>query len=977
MKSSALLNLAIGASSTTASWFGRSTTNDGVVRMPLRKSAVGPRPWQHEKFMQASEHKPPSLNVTEFWAGYTYLVDMDLGTPKQKNTVIFDTGSEELWVNPSCNNTLDETSIQACTGFGHYRPGHSSTSKDLKEEFGIIYGSGSAYGRYWQDDVHIGGIKLDKPKFGVNNDSIGMVAGIMGSGFGKGYRLNYSNLIDEMKDQGIIKKRQFSVVLNHWGDAEGEVIFGGIDTKKYSGKLHKAKVLDPLQGDEQRYLVNMTSIGMSLEDNSTHHHHHASNFSKKGCRSTVFTKKHFHLPALLDTGTSIIFMPPQYLKAASKAFPGATYNKTHDLYYVPCELKTSNTIDFGFLAPDGDEFVMKIPVQRMVYKIPPSSTDAGTCIIGILGASDFIAPFSVLGDTFLNSVYTSFDQDDGAVYMAPLKNCGSEVVPVSKHTDVLEIEGKCPKRGSPKGCSTTSTSLAPKPTEPSFSTFSIKPTQTTSWFDPVCSADPCASALDADPSAFNFCSDFLPLFLPSAATIAVPTQYRSDCRSASQGLVPAVSSACICKLDKDAKTMTQATCKPDACLVYFYDPTYPDGMPYESTWCEEFLAVSTTRSSYLPYGYWCATNKHSMRSVSSACSCFLANPTIPAVASATTTSDWSIIWTATSTSSVNASVPTFSPATPSATVTSVPWTRNVTSTSSFTYTSGTETSTAENATASASASGTDTTSSALETATNATSPAVETGLNATSTALETGTDVTSSPLATGTGSSSGAPTTTDLGWNATTASASEAEGSTTTIYVTGSSTTTETLPANFTATVFPNGSTETGPEASSTAQTSFPLHGNTTALPTETDTVNPSSLPTGGEEGPTTTSDSAITIITGTAHPHHGHSTTGFTVTMHVTTRFPKGGDCMGGCNCRQRTVCHGSQYSTVFTASPTGVARLEQAKRRGQCTVVHICTPLAPFSDTVIGTLSGSGWEEPEPTETGWASELSRPRAG
>lgn len=48
------------------------------MRLPLRKSALGPRPWQHEKFMQASQHAPPILNVSEFWTGYTYTVDSKL-----------------------------------------------------------------------------------------------------------------------------------------------------------------------------------------------------------------------------------------------------------------------------------------------------------------------------------------------------------------------------------------------------------------------------------------------------------------------------------------------------------------------------------------------------------------------------------------------------------------------------------------------------------------------------------------------------------------------------------------------------------------------------------------------------------------------------------------------------------------------------------------------------------------------------------
>lgn len=144
----------------------------------------------------------------------------------------------------------------------------------------------------------------------------------------------------------------------------------------------------------------MTSIGISLADNATHPHHNHSTT----CRSTVFTRKHWHRPALVDTGTSVVFIPDEYMVAVAKAFPGAKYNKTRDLYFVDCAMKTNNTVDFGFLGPDGDEFQVKVPVERMVYRIPPSSDDAGRCIIGILGASDFLAPFAVLGDTFMSSL---------------------------------------------------------------------------------------------------------------------------------------------------------------------------------------------------------------------------------------------------------------------------------------------------------------------------------------------------------------------------------------------------------------------------------------------------------------------------------------------------------------------------------------------------------------------------------------------
>ena len=80
-----------------------------------------------------------------------------VGSPAQEITVIFDTGSDELWVNPSCDNSDSEIAIDACHENGHYFPNRSSTANDLDEAFSIIYGSGSAYGEYFTDNVRVGG----------------------------------------------------------------------------------------------------------------------------------------------------------------------------------------------------------------------------------------------------------------------------------------------------------------------------------------------------------------------------------------------------------------------------------------------------------------------------------------------------------------------------------------------------------------------------------------------------------------------------------------------------------------------------------------------------------------------------------------------------------------------------------------------------------------------------------------------------
>ena len=82
---------------------------------------------------------------------------MTIGTSdkkQQKVSVLLDTGSFELWVNPDC----DKSNVpKFCRDFGHYDPALSSTSVNVGEPFGIKYGSGNTEGTYYRDDIYING----------------------------------------------------------------------------------------------------------------------------------------------------------------------------------------------------------------------------------------------------------------------------------------------------------------------------------------------------------------------------------------------------------------------------------------------------------------------------------------------------------------------------------------------------------------------------------------------------------------------------------------------------------------------------------------------------------------------------------------------------------------------------------------------------------------------------------------------------
>jgi hypothetical protein len=85
--------------------------------------------------------------------GTSYIVTLALGTPPQNVSVILDTGSAELWVNPTC-----ETSGQAkyCASFSQFDYTKSTTIQDTGEATVLSYGKGNTTIEYVQDTVTIG-----------------------------------------------------------------------------------------------------------------------------------------------------------------------------------------------------------------------------------------------------------------------------------------------------------------------------------------------------------------------------------------------------------------------------------------------------------------------------------------------------------------------------------------------------------------------------------------------------------------------------------------------------------------------------------------------------------------------------------------------------------------------------------------------------------------------------------------------------
>ncbi|XP_042011191.1 cyprosin-like [Salvia splendens] len=168
-----------------------------------------------------------------------YFGEIGIGTPSQKFTVIFDTGSSNLWVPSSkCYFSV------ACLFHSKYKSSHSSTYKKNGKSAAIQYGTGSISGFFSQDNVQIGDLTVKDQEFieATKEPGITFLAakfdGILGLGF---QEISVGNAVPvwyNMVNQGLVKDPVFSFWFNRGGNEEdgGELVFGGVDPNHFKGE---------------------------------------------------------------------------------------------------------------------------------------------------------------------------------------------------------------------------------------------------------------------------------------------------------------------------------------------------------------------------------------------------------------------------------------------------------------------------------------------------------------------------------------------------------------------------------------------------------------------------------------------------------------------------------------------------------------------------------------------------------------------
>jgi hypothetical protein len=220
-------------------------------------------------------------------------------------------------------------------------------------------------------------------QFGVATSTVEEFSGIMGIGYGKGIATRYRNFVDELSAQNATKVKAFTVALGGKDEQEGVIVFGGVDTSKFSGKLAQLPIIPAAQSPDQvpRYWIDMQSLSLTPPSGKT--------------RSYASS----NIPVFLDTGSTMTLLPADLAQSVAKDF-GSTGADANGFYEVSCDLeKVNGTLDFAFAGA-----TVRVPYRELIRNVPGSPP---TCFLGI-SPSD---TFTLLGDTFMRSAYGMLSPD--------------------------------------------------------------------------------------------------------------------------------------------------------------------------------------------------------------------------------------------------------------------------------------------------------------------------------------------------------------------------------------------------------------------------------------------------------------------------------------------------------------------------------------------------------------------------------------
>ena len=322
-----------------------------------------------------------------------------IGSPPQHFTVVYDTGSADLWVFSAASR------IPPTATNHYYQSNDSSTHIRNGSGWSIEYGEGKASGYLSSDVVSLAGRSVSGQLFGEAvsysdnfrsaDDPMDGILGLSSGGLSESHA---TTLIDALYAQHQIDARVFSFYLTAEQQSTGSRFILGEPDPAYAPHGITYYPLVPQVREAQQWVIPVDRLvtGWSADGRSSDAHGLCEN------RPCV---------ALMDTGTSFVGLPTLAFLSIKQLIlsrrPDCAYDVNH------AEISCS------------DPSFAKLPTLTLtlagshVYHLQPRHYMVDG-VVGLLGIhpTSAEADFLVLGDTFLKTFYTVFDMDAERVGIA-------------------------------------------------------------------------------------------------------------------------------------------------------------------------------------------------------------------------------------------------------------------------------------------------------------------------------------------------------------------------------------------------------------------------------------------------------------------------------------------------------------------------------------------------------------------------------
>ncbi|KAG8881996.1 hypothetical protein FRB98_004029 [Tulasnella sp. 332] len=317
-----------------------------------------------------------------------YYGPISIGTPAQATTMDFDTGSSDL--------VMPLSSCNGCNG-PMLNTANSRTYVVSKSSFSIEYGDGTgAKGKVATDTVTIAGLTVAGQGFGAITSvsggfgTQGPNAGLLGMGFPANANSGKTPFFWNLANARSLASNVFGVYLRRNGDSGSELCLGCIDSSKYTGSLTYFS-LDKASTYNTQYYWNILSAGLTYNG---------------GTPTGKFS-------AVLDTGTTLIYVPTAAARAFYAQIPGtAPWSAAPGFYTYPCSASLGTmAIRFG---------TTNFAINQADFNVGLTAVGSSNCVGGIVGQdiSDGSTPLAIVGDEYLKSWYSVFDLTNNRVGFA-------------------------------------------------------------------------------------------------------------------------------------------------------------------------------------------------------------------------------------------------------------------------------------------------------------------------------------------------------------------------------------------------------------------------------------------------------------------------------------------------------------------------------------------------------------------------------